>query len=66
MFQRLTIRWPTVQAAHANKKDQRNMSAKFEKMAFEVDNGVAIMTINRPEARNALDNADAAIPLLPS
>jgi len=55
-----------VQAAHANKKDQRNMSAKFEKMAFEVDNGVAIMTINRPEARNALDNADAAIPLLPS
>lgn len=42
------------------------MSAEFEKMTFEIDDGVAIMTINRPEARNALDNADAAIPLLPS
>jgi len=60
------MRSPTVLAAHANNKDQRNMSAEFEKMTFEIDDGVAIMTINRPEARNALDNADAAIPLLPS
>ncbi len=60
------MRSPTALAAHANNKDQRNMSAEFEKMTFEVDNCVAIMTINRPEARNALDNADAAIPLLPN
>lgn len=60
------MRSPTALAAHANNKDQRNMSAEFEKMTFEIDDGVAIMTINRPEARNALDNADAAIPLLPS
>ena len=58
------MRSPTALAAHANNKEQRNMSAEFEKMTFEVDDGVAIMTINRPEARNALDNADAAIPLL--
>ena len=42
------------------------MSAEFEKMTFEVDNCVAIMTINRPETRNALDNADDAIPSAPS
>ncbi len=33
------------------------MSGEFEKMTFEVDNGVAIVTLNRPEARNALDDA---------
>lgn len=33
------------------------MSGEFEKMTFEVDDGVAIVTINRPEARNALDQA---------
>lgn len=33
------------------------MSDEFEKMTFEVDDGVAIVTINRPEARNALDEA---------
>lgn len=60
------MRSPTALAAHANNKDQRNMSAEFEKMTFEIDDGVAIMTINRPEARNAFDNGDAAIPLLPS
>ena len=60
------MRSPTALAAHANSKDQRNMSAEFEKMTFEVDNCVAIMTINRPEARNALDNADDAIPSAPS
>jgi 2-(1,2-epoxy-1,2-dihydrophenyl)acetyl-CoA isomerase len=32
------------------------MSGEFEKMTFEVDDGVAIVTINRPEARNALDD----------
>ena len=26
-------------------------------MTFEIDDGVAIVTINRPEARNALDDA---------
>ncbi len=60
------MRSPTALAAHVNNKDQRNMSAEFEKMTFEVDNCVAIMTINRPEARNALDNADDAIPSAPS
>ena len=60
------MRSPTALAAHANNKDQRNMSAEFEKMTFEVDNCVAIMTISRPEARNALDNADDAIPSAPS
>lgn len=33
------------------------MSGEFEKMTFEVDDGVAIVTLNRPEARNALDEA---------
>ena len=33
------------------------MSGEFEKMTFEVDDGVAVVTINRPEARNALDAA---------
>lgn len=33
------------------------MSGEFEKMNFEVDDGVAIVTLNRPEARNALDDA---------
>lgn len=33
------------------------MSGDFEKMGFEVDDGVAIVTLNRPEARNALDDA---------
>ena len=33
------------------------MSGEFEKMTFQVDNGVAIVTINRPGARNALDEA---------
>jgi len=32
------------------------MSGEFEKMTFEVDGGVAIVTLNRPEARNALDD----------
>ncbi|MCZ6838290.1 MAG: enoyl-CoA hydratase/isomerase family protein [Alphaproteobacteria bacterium] len=33
------------------------MNAVFEKMTFEVEDGVAIVTIKRPEARNALDDA---------
>lgn len=33
------------------------MSDDFEKMTFEIDDGVAIVTLNRPEARNALDEA---------
>ena len=32
------------------------MAGDFEKMTFEVDDGVAIVTINRPEARNALND----------
>lgn len=33
------------------------MSGDFEKTTFEVNDGVALVTFNRPEARNALDDA---------
>lgn len=33
------------------------MGDDFERMTFAVDDGVAIVTLNRPEARNALDDA---------
>ena len=33
------------------------MSDEFESMNFEIDDGVAIVTIDRPEARNALNEA---------
>ena len=42
------------------------MNRVFENMTFEVEDGVAIMTINRPEVHNVLDNAGSAIPPLPS
>ena len=33
------------------------MHEKFEKILFEINEGVATITLNRPEARNALDEA---------
>ena len=33
------------------------MHEEFEKTLFEINDGVATITINRPEARNALDEA---------
>ncbi len=33
------------------------MNGEFERMTFDVADGVAMVTLNRPEARNALDDA---------